>query len=682
MIQRPIVLAHASFLLLSVLFGLFAAAKMIDTTPDDRGVLLFVQNSGRSVDTDDVFSPILEFAREHRVNVVFESADLRSPTEVRHLYVAVGDQRGPGGDWVEEGYGSLPGGPRTEVHELSAAAEVNPFGGYHFYGPEETATEFVETMTGLGFSSYLADEYQILDRFEAFRGSMLFNLFAMTLVCGATSIAAGVLLGSRGYAVKRLQGLSYTGVLLRDIVLLARFWVPIAVITAAGTIGSLFLSGGLDHLRLVADMAFVYLAIFVLVGLFVHAITLAAVYRTGILAGLKGRLPQGSTIASAYTVRALILLSVVGIGANLVLSFQELQERREAFSFFGEVGDTSRIHLNQHVDRPEMTAELGSWLRGLDASGQLVIAAPGRADNLFAGASGDFGALVVNDAYLERHPVSADGGTLGPTGSGQVRVLIPQSREGEEQQIRGVVEGWVRGKTEQPVSIVVGHTKAGEALFTYGAAQLGLAFDLPFMRDPVVIALPNGSPVFTDEDYRAYAEAGAAVFPDRERLLAAVTQPGLSDLVSEVLPVKTDAAVEYAEAADRVRLQALTCTAGIAVTAIAGIAAAIVLVRSRSRHIFVQYLNGWSFISMYRSVLAVEVAFVVVFTGRAFWEARRTLADSAAPGGEHALAEGVVRFAELGPVLAVAVTGIGFLVVMAALGLLHRRIVRTGPATA
>ncbi|MFD6949494.1 hypothetical protein A6A08_05160 [Nocardiopsis sp. TSRI0078] len=694
MLHRGVTFAHATFLVLSALLSFLVVREFLEATPGPLATLVQVRGADEAAGRDGVHEAVASFTEEHRVNIALEVTDPRDPGGVRHLYLAVGAPEQPGGSWLEQGYPGLSPGYRTEVHSWAEAADLDPRGAYHLLGPEEGAHAFVDAVSAYGLDAHLAPAHENDEWFKVARDGAFSDAFAIAVLYGVVAVGTGVLLNARSYAVLRLQGMSPARILLRDLVQLARFWAVAAPGVAAAAAGLLLLHGALSRAGLLLEVALSYLSVFTAVGLATHAAALALVHVPGIVPALKGRLPARLATAGAYAVRVPALVLVLGLTANLALSLQVLQGQQEGQALFAEADGVSRLHFAQNVDElyeQETTEEFGESLRTLEARGRLLLAAPSDDTSTLGGTSrslpGGLAMIVVNDAYLERHPVlGLAGESHGPSSGGGVRVLVPGTHADLEDALgeevgRRLRESWEEaGDTPPRVGVETALSRPGQRLFTYGATPMGNRSGIPFVQDPVVVAVPNGSEILRPARYRDYAMSGAALVLDGGKDTA-VEEWALPAYLDSVQPVALKAADEYRDASFQVRMEGFALAAAIGVLFITGITVCVVHVRTHAQAVLARHLHGWSFPATHRTLLMLEVPLAAAFVGWAGWNSARALAllrDPAFP----APAPSIVQALTLEPFLAAGTAALGLGLVLAVLALLHRRVVREGTAEA
>jgi len=216
-------------------------------------------------------------------------------------------------------------------------------------------------------------------------------------------------------------------------------------------------------------------------------------------------------------------------------------------------------------------------------------------------------------------------------------------------------------------------------MFTYGSGDPRGGSALPFLRDPVIVALPNGS-ALSDSAYVTYMTHEALLFPDPGVVERARSDPRVAEYVNTVQPIRDKAAAAHAAQLTMLRIELFTLTAGAAVLLMTGVAACVIHVRTHAQTVFARHISGWTFLAAHRRFLAVEAAIALGFVGWAAWDARLTLRALDDP--RRALPPELVPTSGIEPLYAAAIAAAGLALTLGALAHFHRRIVREGSSQA
>lgn len=659
-------------------FLLAATAERTVHVLDDPDLVWITESDGTH-DTDEVARTVREVADAHDAAIGYSVLDVRTPSSLAHLYLAVSDPGSRYGRWLEEGYPSFGRSFTVRTHPIEEFGEVGPHGYYLVFGAPEAAPALREALAGHGLSE--APGVQRTRLWHFLTGGHLWHLVAVAVLTTVTATGAGVLLASRDHAVRRLQGHSYGRLLAGELDRVLRLWAVVLPVAAVAVLGLLGLYNGGNQIGFYSVLALALLGSLTLPCLVTHAAALALVGTTGILPALRGRLPVRGTMAAVYLVRVpAFALTLVLIG-SVVATAREVRDHRLGLEVHDRYGQTSRPALSANygwADERAVDDTLGPWLRRADVAGDLVLAVQMRLSEIVpdGGTTPDRPVLLVNDTYLAEEEV------LAPTGkrygaAGTVRVLLPESASRDTGPLVEEVTGWlaVNGDPGGRFDVRVLPAADGQTLFTYGA-QERLGGALPLLYEPLVVVLPNGA-VLSDNAYVNHMSARQTVFPDPGVVEAfRAGSPEASRYVSMVETLGTSARRAHALAVHALHTEAFNLVGAGAVLLLTAMAACVVHVRTRAQEIFVRHISGWGFLATHRRLLATEAVLAVGFVG---WAVGNTAVRLSAP--DDPARPGVpVTGAE--PLHAAGIALTSLALTLGVLALLHRRIVREGATRA
>jgi len=133
--------------------------------------------------------------------------------------------------------------------------------------------------------------------------------------------------------------------------------------------------------------------------------------------------------------------------------------------------------------------------------------------------------------------------------------------------------------------------RPGQTVFTYGAALYDVE---DFTLDnPIVVALPTGSPALSDDTLSAWSTTSGLAFTDRQAAETAVAEHGVSDYVAGIKSVSANAAQQMNRTARNMRVEALSLVAGMIALTITSAAIGVVFAARNSDRIFVRFVHGW-----------------------------------------------------------------------------------------
>jgi len=667
-------------------FLLAATAEQTMFVLEDSEMVWITENEGIH-DIDEVARTVQQVADDHGATIGYAVLDVHEPSSRVHLYLAVSDPDSHYAQWLRDGYPAFGRGFTVETHPITEFGEVGPNGYYFILGASDVRPVLLDALADHGLHE--APGTQVTELWHYFTGGHLFNLLAVALLATVAAVGAGVLLSARDYAVMRLQGHSYPGILLKDLAKVARLWAVALPAVAAATLVFLGVYNGWNQLGFYTPLALVFLAILALPCLAAHAAVLGLVHTTGILPALKGRLPVRSTTAAVYLVRVPVLVLTLAILGSVVLTAQHARDQRIGLELYEQYGDTSRPALSANYgwsDEQAVNDALGPWLRRVDTDGDMVLAIHSSLKYLFpvdpnspAPPDGNTPVLSVNDTYLAEQEVLAPSGERHGPGE-TVRVIVPESVSvPTDHLVEGTNQWLALYGAPDTFDVEVLTAAAGQTLFTYGAQRPEGSRFLPLLHEPVLVVLPNGQ-VLSDNAYVTHMSGRSTVFPDPEVVEAfRAENPQASRYISMVETLTTSARQEHATTLTVLRSELFSLAGAGAVLLLTAAAACIVYVRTRAQTIFARHISGWTFLATHRRLLAAEAAVAVGFVGWATWDTLTALAAQNDP--TRALIPGT-ETTGVEPFYALGIAAASLAITVAALALFHRRIVREGTSQA
>ncbi|MFF7388725.1 bacteriocin-associated integral membrane family protein [Streptomyces scabiei] len=699
MLHRGIKFVHAAVLVTSAMMAFLFVRGLDEQVVLGSSAQVWVFDSDDSVSGARVAREIVAFSADHHVSVAREVPDAKNPDGLRHLYLTSGDPRSDAASWLDGGYPAFSRHVDTDVHPIAEVGQRDPRGFYYVFGTPEAADALVARFGELGLRASVqrplsADELAVL-----FAGDDLFWSLWVVALAAATMTGASVLLSAKAYGVLRLQGKSLRDILVRDLGQLAGAWVIAAGAVAGVALVFLGLYNGLAWLGLFASVAAVLTALLVLSVVVTHAAALALTSKVGVLRALKGEIPARAALVATYLIRVPALLLALAVAMDVVLSGQNVLARQDSQDTYARAGDAVTIRLNGSLvgEQEQIIREVGRWLRRSDASGEVIVVGRRDLQDVSSDARLPQGELlVVNETYLDEQPVldpagqrySATARSGRRTDTATVRLIVPESMAHHTADIRSGIPdllGRLSPATRRNLKVTASRAKDGQRLFGYNPGNLSPNMahspedDRSLVRDPVLVVVPNGSELLTDDTYTAFASQEGIVFPDPDHVLNAITSDKdvLQTYVTSVRPVGQNAALKLREAVNDFRLQLFDLLAVVAVLLITGVGVCVIHTRRRSQTIFARHLSGWRFTANHRFILsseAVVAVFLACWVPVRVWQQNQELEEFTSRGIPAPYPE--VRTtgwdaAAIGGLVAVEVCA-----VLLALWVFHRRIVK------
>ncbi|MBD0740328.1 hypothetical protein [Streptomyces sp. CBMA29] len=696
MLHRGIRVVHAALLAFSAVLAFLFVRGLDEDGVLGNSAMVDVLDSDGSTSAPQVVQAVESFAARHGVGVAREVPDLKNPDTVRHLYLAPGGTGTRTAKWLDHGYPAFSENFTTRVHPLADIGPLDPRGTYYVFGSAGAADALRLEFTHLGMTVDVSHPLSVRGLIDRYKNDSLFRSFYVVALAALTMTGASVLLNARAYGVLRMQGMSFTGILLRDLRRLAVFWPLSAAVVVAAVLTFLGLYNGLAWLGLFAAVAAVLAVLLAAVVLAAHAAALALTFKVGVLPALKGELPSRAASLSVYLVRIPALLLALSIATNATLASRDVLTREDNRDAYHAVGDAVSIRLSgafaMHMD--QLDQHVGPWLRSADARGEVIVA--GRRDLQMSAPgehlpSGEI--LVVNDTYLARQPMvdpagrryASQAGSATAADSRAVRLLIPDTLASDTPAITKAAEAIIDPDLTGHVPMKVSATRGGQRVFGYNTGAYSYrsghdaAEDRSMVRDPVVIVVPNGSRFLTDDAYTAIATQAGVVFPDPADVTAGIRAEHLQDYVNSMSPVGEKTALDLRKALTELRVQIFNLVIAAMVLLIAAVGVCLIYARKNAQSVFAQHVSGWRYVASHRFLLAVEAAIAVIFATRVpfqAWQQRQHLRQLAAAGEPATFEPTRLTALDLGVISGLVVFELA--AVLLALAYFHRRIVKEG----
>ncbi|MET9430122.1 hypothetical protein [Streptomyces sp. NPDC003036] len=718
MLHRGIKFVHAAVLAVSAVMAFLFVRGLDEELVLGNSAQVWVFDSDDAVSGADIARAIASFSDDHGVTVARELPDLKNPDRLRHLYLAPGGPGSEAASWLDEGYPRFGRQVETDVHPIAEVGQRDPRGYYYVFGPPEAAGALADELSELGLRVSVQHPLAPANLPLLFSGGDLFGSFWVVALAAVTMTGASVLLGARAYGVLRLQGKSFMDLLLRDLRQVALFWSVAAGVVAAAALAFLHLYNGLAWLGLFAAVTACLAGLLVLFVLAAHAAALALTFRVDVLRALKGRLPARAAFVGTYLVRVPALLLALGVAMDVALAGQHVLARQESQDTYARAGDAVTLRLNGSLvgEEKRMITQVGGWLRRADAAGQVIVAGRRDLQSVSSDAPLPQGEiLVVNDAFLAAqpvldpkghryapaeprptaqatHPQAAEPCTTARPAACAVRLIVPESLSAHAPALSAAVPG-VFGRLDpdlrRRLTVETLPAKSGQRLFGYNSGRLSPNTahtpddDRSLVRDPVLVVVPNGSKILTDDTYTAFATQDGIVFPDPDDALnaLAVDKDDLHTYVTAVRPVRHSAALALREAVNDFRLRLFNLVAAVAVLLITGVGVCVIHARKHAQAIFAQHISGWRFTRIHRQVLAVEAllaVFLAAWVPLQVWQQNQDLAEFTSQGIPAPFPP--VRITALDTGVIAGLVTAEVCAVLLALAVFHRRVVKEGVA--
>ncbi|MEE1744217.1 hypothetical protein [Streptomyces sp. JV184] len=464
----------------------------------------------------------------------------------------------------------------------------------------------------------------------------------------------------------------------------------------AATLAFLGFYNSLAWLGLFASVAAAITVLLGLVALSTHAAVLALTFKVDVLRALKGELPSRGASIGVYLVRIPALLLTLSIATNVTLAGRDVLTRHENQDIYRSVGNAVSIRISGAfaANMDQVDKHVGPWLRQSDRQGKVVVA--GRRDLQVSAPeahlpSGEI--LIVNDSYLSKQPVTDPAGKRYTSAAQSnekpdarpVRVIIPESLMAYAPEITKAASGIIDPNLNRNIPLKTLTSKTDQQLFGYNTgsyvynAAHGPDEDRSLVRDPVLIAVPNGSHFLTDSAYTAYATQAGVIFPDPDDALNDMKTENLQKYINAVSPIGQKTSLDLRNSVSKLRLQIFNLAVSVIVILIAGVGACLIYARKNTQSIFARRISGWRYVATHRFILAVEAAIAIIFATRVpfiAWQQHQELKKYAANGMPAPFEP--IHMTALDVSVITTLVAFEFGAVLLALALFHRRIMREG----
>ncbi|WP_402377420.1 hypothetical protein [Isoptericola rhizosphaerae] len=685
MLHRSVKLAYVLCVALGTLLALTSFHAFDEFQMTDAPYQVRVDEPMTHGTAADARAAVVATARSTGADVARFVDDVRAPDSVAHLYAVPGGDGGPVAGRLADGYAGFSRYTDVRFHPYEEVGDLDPRGYYLVWGEREDAQALLGALSELGMGGVVAPVPGLVDLPLHTAGGPLGRAALVTLLAVVVLVGAGVVMGAPAYGVQRLQGRSYSQILLRDVrEVSASAGVALGLVAVAAVAG-LGLYNGFARFGAFVVVAAVSVGALLAVALVTHALALALLSRSAILPAVKGEFPSRLAMAAMYLVRvpAVVLVAVVGFAG--VQAYLVVEERAAAREAWADAADTSSVLISGTADMqadPELFSRVGAMAREAVDDGAAIVVAdvstemvPGDPRGPFLAPDVSCPVLAVSPSYLDEHEVLAAGGVrLGASDVGGEPTLLLAPGCGDD--VRSGTAAWLAGRAGMAGTEAPGHAEGELApdqdFFTYGDRWNPNVS--PWAYDAALLVLPAGLEALSDSTYGDMTAGGEVLFLDQDDALERAGSADLRDQVAGVLPAGAAAAKQTRQVAVDLRTSVVAFVGVLGVVAATAVGVVMIHARRRAQEIYVRHICGWRFWRAARSLLVVELGLAVLAV---LWSVDRAASLAGAPGTADALRSDVtawyVGIATAGAVL-------GWLLVAALARSTSARLVRTRSA--
>ncbi|MFV0405655.1 MAG: hypothetical protein ACK5LN_02340 [Propioniciclava sp.] len=499
----------------------------------------------------------------------------------------------------------------TTVHPFTDIGSRSPVGIWFLFGNGEAPSQVEDFFVARGAQVTFYELEQVPYSVPPVSETLRTAAIAMALLMASTA-GAYVVARSRWYAIERLHGTHVLDMLGRELAPLGRVWViggvcvlPSCAIFDLMRYGGAGLAGFL-WLTLVAS-GVLFLVVVAGTGL-----TLAMMWTVEVLGALKGELAFGGLAIASYGIRIVAILIALSATQSVLEVAAISAQQRQADAPLAKLGNVSTLTVGNaftEADQDRLGEQVGAWLADLDEAGALIAAVPQPLPGV--GVPGQE-LLIVNQAFVERQPVSLDGGEqLGGQPLTHPVLVVPPHLWAERATLIDLAadSSEVEVDPERWDAAEMVLAAPDMVLTTLTRSDADLAYSVGTVhRDPLILVLPT-----LGHGYTAAATAWQVQVTDPDAALADVTSS--DELTRYVLSISPVSDLLSAAAAARGReLQGalLGAITAALVVLMSGVAATLVRTRRHAARIWVRHLHGWTMPETHLGLLLAEAALLAL----------------------------------------------------------------------
>lgn len=604
--MRSIRFAYAVPPLLALVLGFLGVGQLAENgIPHTRAIVTAVgEPSG--VTNRAIARSLTAVAERHDATVVRLVADREAP-ERRRLALVTSVAGSAGADWLRQGYPDFSRGMSTSVRSMGDLYRFDPSGSYRVLGDDPAVRATSAVLRSAGFSVQV-DAVPPLTRIGvssdlgSAAGLVASLLLGSAALCGVSTIAA-----PRRIAVRRMAGQSLGRVLTAELSE-SRFVAWTALAAAPLVTVGLWAYNGLADLPLFLLATTVWCGAITVPTLVAHGLGTLVAHRAPLGPALRGARPRGAVVVAAQLARvpALVLLvaSVFDLSASIAVA-----RSSDAVRDVRAAGETVQLWVTPEplpeIQTQEFWDRLGEFTGQALGDGAALLAAPAEID---AG-TGSVPALFVDQEYLRRHPLHGTDGRPVSSVDDRISVWFPHGARVDRQAVvEGLVEWQLRAAGSEDVTRIRTADLGDRELYAYS----GDATTTSWLRDPVVVVVPDPASTFSADQLGSWLSTGDVVFVSSAAADRALASSDVRAAISAVVAVGQDAADRARRAVVDVGVTSAAVASGLVVTLVLAVAATGTARRRGGRLLFARIAAGRSFSASNAGLLGAECTFLVV----------------------------------------------------------------------
>ncbi|MEU8589385.1 hypothetical protein AB0C59_20635 [Streptomyces sp. NPDC048664] len=606
MLHKGIKFAYAVVMIASAAMAFIVLRNLDEATVPGASYSVSLSKADNAAGAPRVAEMVKEFSRKNHVNIGRLYYDPLDDT-IRRVYLAVGDPSAESTQWLTRRYPYFSRDAKLELRPYQEISGIEPEGLYLVYGSEKTADELRDKFGTLGYRGEIEPALSMKKAVQYLGGSSTLQCLLILGLMAIVAVTSAVALNAKSYAIQRLQGRAFLRIIQQDLTQIFAFLTPASIVVGAAAAAALYWYNGLHQFGLYVRVSVVFLSFYVLALLVAHVAALLVLYRSPLLAAIKGEINATWAVVGSYILRCWGLLLLLSICTSAIASGLTMKEQHDKYLAWTNLGNAYYLRLSDTIEgqKEGQRAEerIARWIRSADARDEVSLSFPEDLPGVIDRT------LLVNNRYLAKTKVySAHDSVVQPQEIDAVQVLIPQRHSGESTRIRASVTDWVRASIRDASGgkmpdIHIQYTRNNQSLAYYGHSASGEDLTL---EDPVVIVTPAKTRIVSDDNYVTIASQGGILVEDPVRAMSGLRQAGAADYVLGLSPFAQDAAIQYRDAQREFAVQMLSLLAGILVLLITALGVSIVYCRRNLQALFAKYISGWRFALTHWKILATE----------------------------------------------------------------------------
>ncbi|WP_226352797.1 hypothetical protein [Pseudonocardia sp. ICBG601] len=517
-------------LIISTLSGFLITKELDNNEVSLDSALVEIFDDRNNVAWPQVVTVLEAVARQYHVNIIRVDESFYNGDRLRNVHVMPSEAGAEQAKWAQDYLAPFGQSPKADlaVNLFETENVLDPRAGYQVIGSDDAASDLMSRLEELGLFGtqspshplWLAVISYTLNSIELF-SSLLAGLAALTV--------GSVLLNVKRYAIWRLHGITLPGIVYRDMRVLAKFLILTLFLFAVLSSAFLFWYNKWNQIYTFIRLSVFIGALIFAVQITVYCMVVVIASSASVTSALKGKINLSWAIITLYPLRICTILLTVTALLGVFDSYTGMSNRNSALPYIPEMEGLANITFSGYRTEKESNRDFektGKWLRELDNQGRIIIVKRGLLENGLSVStpSGGTEIIHVNDTFLAKNPIfTQDKIRIGSTPKDTINVVIPERLAPHTEEILNMVSKWFTPEA-LPDGVPVPHIQQlvsanGQNIFAYASNNSDLdspAANRPIIQDPVVIALPNGSPLIFDESLAAHASYNGIVLLSRD----------------------------------------------------------------------------------------------------------------------------------------------------------------------